>query len=113
MNTDIGTIYKNISPDERRELAPLLNKMGDRYLHTENGISEIRANPVIVKSKEQEIFEMKQYLTSTDYCVIKCMETGESMAILYPEVHAKRTEARQRINELEALIAAESTSEES
>ena len=50
---------------------------------------------------EEEIAELKQYLSDTDYTVIKCMEQGLSMSDLYPEVLAKRVEARARINELE------------
>ena len=53
-----------------------------------------------------EISELKNYLTSTDYTVIKCMERGLSVADTYPEVYQKREEARERINELEVLAAA-------
>lgn len=51
--------------------------------------------------KEMEIDKLKIYLASTDYCVIKCMDIGESMNNLYPEIQKKRAEARLRINELE------------
>lgn len=52
---------------------------------------------------ELEIKDLKDYLTSTDYMVIKCMESAVSMAEAYPEAYQKRAEARARINELEAL----------
>ena len=62
-----------------------------RYtLYTEKELAEI------------EISTLRQYLSTTDYCVIKCMETGVSPSSLYPEIMAKRAEARKRINELEA-----------
>ena len=52
----------------------------------------------------QELSELKQYLTATDYQAIKCGELGLSMAIEYPESHAKRTKARARINEIEITL---------
>lgn len=62
--------------------------------YTETELTKMRA--------AEEIAELKQYLTDTDYCVIKCMELGVAISEAYPEVHQKRTEARERINELEA-----------
>ena len=107
METAIGTKFEHLTNEEQAELAPLLNSLGDRYLHTyEDGSSEIKANPVYVESPEDEIWRLKRYLTSTDYTVIKCMERGLSVADTYPEVYQKREEARERINELEVLAAA-------
>lgn len=50
---------------------------------------------------EREIATLKAYLSSTDWTVIKCMETGLSLQTAYPEVYEKRAEARERINILE------------
>ena len=50
----------------------------------------------------REISSLRQYLSETDWTVIKCMETGVSLSSLYPEISEKRTAARNRINELEA-----------
>ena len=50
----------------------------------------------------REISSLRQYLSETDWTVIKCMETGVSLSSLYPEISQKRTAARNRINELEA-----------
>ena len=50
----------------------------------------------------REISSLRQYLSETDWTVIKCMETGVSLSSLYPEISEKRTAARTRINELEA-----------
>ena len=104
MNTEIGTKFKRkLAREELGELADALNALGDRYLHTyEDGTSEIKASPVFAETPEDEVRRLKRYLTETDYTVIKCMETGVSPATLYSEVMAKRAEARNRINELEA-----------
>lgn len=56
---------------------------------------------------EREIWKLKEYLSDTDYCVIKCMDMGVSTAEAYPEVYQKRLNARARINELEEIINAE------
>ena len=50
----------------------------------------------------REISSLRQYLSETDWTVIKCMETGVSLSSFYPEISQKRTAARNRINELEA-----------
>lgn len=66
--------------------------------------------PVIVDEKKDpkekalyEIEDLKEYLTSTDYVVIKIAE-GESSAEEYSETLQKRKDARARINYLESLI---------
>lgn len=48
-----------------------------------------------------EMNTLKNYLTETDYTVIKCSELGLDFATTYPEVSAERAKARTRINELE------------
>lgn len=53
---------------------------------------------------EKEIDELKSFLKSTDYCVVKCYEMGLDVATEYPEEHATRIAARERINELEKII---------
>lgn len=104
MNTEIGTKFeRKLTREELWELADALNTLGDRYLHTyEDGTSEIKASPAYEETPEDEMRRLKSYLSTTDYTVIKCMETGVSPSSLYPEVMAKRAEARKRINELEA-----------
>lgn len=57
--------------------------------------------PTDEEKAQQEITELKQYLSDTDYCAIKCSELGLSMASEYPEIYQKRIDARARINELE------------
>ena len=55
------------------------------------------------ENAEREIQTLKAYLSETDWTVVKCMEAGISMATAYPEITAKRTEARNRINILEEI----------
>lgn len=71
------------------------------------------ANPNMVLSEHpleykknllMEMRTLKQYLAETDYMAIKCAEKGISMASAYPEEYVKRQQARDRINEIRALI---------
>lgn len=110
MNTDIGTKFEHLSEEEYQELLPYFSEFKDRYIHVNEDLSaEIKAIPVHIETPEEEIERLKRYLTSTDYTVVKCMESGLSMSETYPEIHQKRTEARARINELEALFESESS----
>ena len=103
MITDINYTYTSLTSEELSELADILNGMGDRSLRTNgDGTYTIEGNKPYEETPEMEIRRMKSYLSTTDYCVIKCMEMGVSPSSLYPEVMAKRAEARKRINELEA-----------
>lgn len=59
---------------------------------------------------KKEIEKLKDYLSSTDWAVVKCMELGLSMVVAYPEEYQRRIDARERINELEErmeLLSAE------
>jgi len=55
----------------------------------------------IINKKQGEIIELKSYLYSTDYVVIKSYETGE---VIDEEVKNKREAYRLRINQIEAEI---------
>ncbi|MEG1588625.1 MAG: hypothetical protein RR354_04760 [Mucinivorans sp.] len=48
-----------------------------------------------------EIARLKEYLTATDWAVVKCLEIGTPLAKAYPELATRRIEARARINELQ------------
>jgi len=48
----------------------------------------------------QELEELKEYLKSTDFYYVRLAETGEEVPV---EVITKRTEARNRIRELEDM----------
>lgn len=67
--------------------------------YTEEELLENKLRPY-----NDEIYKLKQYLSDTDYCVIKSMEQGTNIQTAYPEEYQKRTEARNRINELEEQI---------
>lgn len=71
------------------------------------------ANPNMVLSEhpleaqerlKRELYRHELYLRDTDYMAIKCAEKGVSMASAYPEDYVKRQQARDRINEIRALI---------
>lgn len=53
---------------------------------------------------QMEMEELESYLRSTDYMAIKCGERGLSMASEYPVEYAERQRARDRINEINALM---------
>lgn len=55
----------------------------------------------IINKKQGEIIELKSYLYSTDYVVVKSYETGE---VIDEEVKNKREASRLRINQIEAEI---------
>ena len=60
--------------------------------------------PFPVKTKEQEIAELKAQLSATDYKVIKCSECqilGMAMPYDVAELHAERQAIRDKINQLE------------
>lgn len=52
----------------------------------------------------QELAELEAYLRSTDYMAIKCGELGLSMMSEYPTEYIERQRARDRINEIRALL---------
>lgn len=55
---------------------------------------------------EGEINGCLAQLAATDWCVIKCVETGENMQELYPLQYEARENARARINELQLQLPA-------
>lgn len=69
----------------------------DRYMW--NGESVVE-NPNYQPDHSAEIAELKAYLESTDYVVIKIAE-GVATKEEYADVLEEREKARQRINELE------------
>lgn len=77
----------------------LIKDMGDYYECVE--VPELTAE----EQAKMEILQLKQYLSDTDYCAIKCGELGLSMQQEYPEIYQKRIDARARINELEETFS--------
>lgn len=93
----IGDIYTDYTPELAQEANSLRLVINKR----EDGTYIIGGQPEIVVSTAMEIWELKRYLSATDWAVVKCMELGISMAEKYPELYQKRTEARAEINRLE------------
>lgn len=54
--------------------------------------------------RQDEINEAKQYLSETDYAVIKCMELGLDLDTEYPGLREKRQAKRDLINENERKL---------
>ena len=54
---------------------------------------------------EEQIWEKKDYLQSTDYAVIKCLERGLDIETEYPGLKTQRQAARDAINTAEAQVA--------
>lgn len=98
-------IYKNKNDLKRyTETANWCNANG-AYIVDQGDYYEVL--PVNHSDKEKaqiEIISLKDFLSNTDYTVIKCYELGLEMSEEYPEVYKKRVEARKRINELESLF---------
>ena len=53
---------------------------------------------------QSELFKLEDYLDSSDYMVVKCMERGLDMQSEYPLDYQKRQDARDRINEIRKEI---------
>ena len=51
-----------------------------------------------------ERMTLRQYLSNTDYMVVKCSERGLSMATEYPTEYEERQKARDRINEINEIL---------
>lgn len=67
-------------------------------------VMEEKAEPTLqerINAIEGEINGLKALLANTDWCVIKCQETGESMDTLYPQESVARLSARSQINSLQ------------
>lgn len=71
------------------------------------------ANPQMILSEHPltykndlaiERITLRQYLSNTDYMVVKCSERGLSMATEYPKEYEERQKARDRINEINEIL---------
>lgn len=56
------------------------------------------------EERRGKIEQLKQYLSDTDYAVIKCSEQNLDLETEYPGLKEKRQETRTKINELEASL---------
>lgn len=55
------------------------------------------------ETPQMEMARLQDYLDSTDWMVIKCMERGLDMKYEYPNYYVERQNARSRIDEIRAL----------
>lgn len=94
--------------DEYSALADYCNQNGlaieDKGGYYEAVIPPAPPKPTEKEKLEAELASRKAYLSSTDYMAIKCGERGLSMASEYPVEYAERQRARDRINEINALL---------
>lgn len=60
---------------------------------------------------ETEIRNMLQLLSQTDYVALKCAE-DETMKVKYADILKQRKEWRARLNEMEALINADTAGQD-
>ena len=54
---------------------------------------------------QSELHKLEDFLESTDYMVVKCMERGLDMKSEYPLDYQKRQDTRDRINEIKEDLA--------
>lgn len=57
------------------------------------------------KVAEERIEELKRYLDTTDWVVIKCLETGVPCSDQYADIQTRRAAARAEINTLQEHLA--------
>ena len=90
------------SLEEKGQFIDWCNEHGCTY-KSEDGVWTILPPDTDAESKamvQAEIATLQDYLASTDYMVIKCLERGLDMSIEYPREYVERQNARRRINEL-------------
>lgn len=95
----LKTDYKEHSA-EYTEVAQWCNENGYSIADDGEYYKVVKDEPSQEDLRNAEIAELKSYLESTDYVVIKIAE-GVATAEEYAEVLAERAKARERINELQ------------
>ena len=99
--------YTEIDDEEWKALTDKANNEGLDIVNDPNTNRPMLVpypEPTKEEKAQQEIQNLKQYLSETDYMAIKCGELGLAMAEEYPVEYQKRKDARARINELEQLL---------
>lgn len=89
---------------KEREVKTQIINPSEEMILNDGWVEYIEAEPTDRELKLREIRTLKNELSSTDYKVIKCMETvmvGGEMPYDMAELHAERQRIRDRINELE------------
>ena len=99
-------LSKPVEPIEYRNAASWCNS-NNSWIEDKGDYYEICTWSSSEKEKQKlqsELLKLEDYLESTDYMVVKCMERGFDMQSEYPLDYQKRQDARDRINEIRKEI---------
>ena len=103
MNFYVGyKLSKPVDTNEYRDAAAWCNS-NNSWIEDKVDYYEICTWSSSEKEKQKlqsELHKLEDYLESTDYMVVKCMERGLDMKSEYPLDYQKRQDARDRINEI-------------
>lgn len=91
-----------INENEYFNVAQWCNESGEYTIEEKGNYFQVVKipEPTAEELAQVEILNLKQYLSNTDYVVLKIAE-GVATATDYADVLTQRQEARARINELE------------
>jgi hypothetical protein len=106
ISTEGLTDYVEISEEEHREL--LNSQTVGKVIAFHKGAKptlEDAPEPTAEEKLKSEKRKLMKYPDETDYIVTKCVEQGLDIETEYAGVKAKRQAARDRINEIEALLS--------
>lgn len=95
-------LSKPVEPHEYRNAASWCNS-NNSWIEDKGDHYEICTWSSYEQKKQKlqsELHKLEDYLESTDYMVVKCMERGLDMQTEYPLDYQKRQDARDRINEI-------------
>ena len=95
-------LSKPVEPIEYRNAASWCNS-NNSWIEDKGDYYEICTWSSYEKEKQKlqsELHKLEDYLESTDYMVVKCMERGLDMKSEYPLDYQKRQDARDKINEI-------------
>ena len=99
-------LSKPVEPIEYRNAASWCNS-NNSWIEDKGDYYEICTWSSFEQEKQKlqsELFKLEDYLDSSDYMVVKCMERGLDMQSEYPLDYQKRQDARDRINEIRKEI---------
>ena len=100
-------LSKPVEPIEYRNAASWCNS-NNSWIEDKGDYYEICTWSSFEQEKQKmqsELHKLEDYLESTDYMVVKCMERGLDMQREYPIDFQKRQDARDRINEIREDLA--------
>ena len=108
MNFYVGyKLSKPVDTNEYRDAAAWCNS-NNSWIEDKVDYYEICTWSSSEKEKQKlqsELHKLEDYLESTDYMVVKCMERGLDMKSEDPLDYQKRQDARDRINEIREDLA--------